>query len=357
MIWAVLGEIEFELTNHPTAQAERGTADYAEHALLQGKPKLQWIGEGLDELTFELALHASLVDPEEQLRKLKTAKAVHDPLPYVLGSGDYRGIYVITALDVTTRKTDGNGRLLSALINITLREYTGKYTKPLPRPQALRNSSQATPLARVMQAGDGAAQQGATLTQKALAAARTAVGMLRAGAQAFALVKSLRDNPLALLDQAPQLLGLAGQALGPLQGLQTAASGLLARGAELIKLGSNVAGNVRQVVETALALRDNPMALLDLSPQLLGVVEKLPLGELRGTVQTLLADGAGLLQLGVAAADDINQVRAALDPISLETAVDQMDVAAARMDQAVARADATGKRLARMTADIITRRA
>ncbi|WP_405119225.1 phage tail protein [Pseudomonas leptonychotis] len=356
MIWAVLGEIEFELTNHPSAQAERGTADYAEHAMLQGKPKLQWIGEGLDELTLELAFHAALVDPEVQLRKLKTAKAAHEPLPYVLGSGDYRGIYVITALDVTTRKTDGNGRLLSALANISLREYTGKYTKPLPRPQALRNSALATPLAQVTQVG-GRALPSASLTQKALVAARTAGSMLRTGAQVFEQVKSLRDNPLALLGQAPQLLSLAGQALGPLQLLQTNAAGLLARGAELVQLGSNVGSDIRQVVETTLAMRDNPLALLNLSPQLLGAVEQLPVGQLRSTVSTLVADGAGLLQFGVAAADDVNQVRLALDPISLGTVVDQVDVATGRMQQALARADTAAPRLARMTADIITRRA
>ena len=51
MTWGVLGEIEFEVLSHPSAQSERTTADYAEHARLQGKPLLQWVGDGLDELT------------------------------------------------------------------------------------------------------------------------------------------------------------------------------------------------------------------------------------------------------------------------------------------------------------------
>lgn len=83
-MWAVLGDIEFELRNQPSRQDDRATADYAQHALIQGKPRLEWVGDGLDELTLELTLHALLADPEAQIRRLKTALRAHEPLPYVL---------------------------------------------------------------------------------------------------------------------------------------------------------------------------------------------------------------------------------------------------------------------------------
>lgn len=296
MIWAVLGEIEFEQLNHPSAQSERTTADYAEHALLQGKPKLQWVGEGLDGLSLELAFHAALVDPDVEIRKLKTAKAAHDPLPYVLGSGDYRGIYVITALDVTTRKTDANGRLLSAVVSLELLEYTGKYTKPLPRPLALRNNLAATnspsqPFERVLASSPPLV----TAAQKTLALARKGGSLISAGMDAYQLAKGLRENPLALLGQVPRLLGLTSEALPSLAGLQTSAQ--------------------------------------------------------------LLADGADLVQLGASAGGDLQQAISALNSADLDGVVGQFDYAATRIELAATRMSTSAPRFAGLAADIITRRA
>jgi phage protein U len=246
-MWAVLGDIEFEVKYHPGRQDERSGADYAQHALIQGKPRAEWVGDTLDELSLELTLHAMLVDPELQIRRLKAAKSAHEPLPYVLGSGDYRGVYLLTEVSVATRKTDAEGRLVSATVSISLLEYSGKYTKPLPKPRALVSNLAANPLARV----GGATPALVTPTQKALGMAKMAGNCLRAGVDAFNFVKTLRDNPAAVLAQAPRLLGLAGQALEPLQAFQQAA-GLMADGGDLVQLGQSLATEV-QLAQSALS--------------------------------------------------------------------------------------------------------
>lgn len=353
-MWAVLGDIEFELRNQPSRQDERASADYAQHALIQGKPRLEWVADALDELTLELTLHALLVDPEAQIRRLKAALRAHEPLPYVLGSGDYRGVYLLTEVDTTTRRTDAQGRLISATVSVSLLEYSGQYKKPLPVPRGLRSNLLANPGARF----GSAASPLSSLTQKALGMARTAGSLLSAGLEAFDMAKSLRDNPLMLLNQAPSLLGLAGQALAPLEGLQSAAAGLFASGADLVKLGANVADDVFQAVGMAQSLRDNPLALFDQVPQLLGRIgQGLPLGGLQNTAAGLLASGNELLKLGVDAASDVRQAMASLTPLALETVISQVDDAASRMQLAVTRLDASSPRLARMAVDVITRRA
>lgn len=243
MIWAVLGDIEFELLSHPGAQSERSTADFAEHARLQGKPLLQWVGEGLDELTLEVALHAALVEPEAHIRKLKKAKAAHQPLPYVLGSGDYRGIYVLTSVDVTTRKTDGSGRLIAAAVNLGLREYTGKYTKPLPNPLALRTAGQFN-----AQALSAVATKPQSLAQQALSLAKKAGNLLSTGLEVYASVKNLQSNPLQLLAQAPRLVSVTGQILAPLKSLQGAAE-LLSDSADLVQLATYSSGDIGMALE------------------------------------------------------------------------------------------------------------
>jgi len=239
-MWAVLGDIEFELRNQPSRQDDRATADYAQHALIQGKPRLEWVGDGLDELTLELTLHALLADPEAQIRRLKAALRAHAPLPYVLGSGDYRGVYLLTEVGTTTRRTDAQGRLISATISVSLLEYSGQYKKPLPVPRGLSNSLLASPGARF---GD-AAQVTVTPIQQVLGMARSAGNLLRAGVEAYSLAKSQGNNPSLLMGQASQLLSLTGQALTPLLGLQEGA-GLLSEGADLVQVAARAASEVQ----------------------------------------------------------------------------------------------------------------
>ncbi|WP_339079031.1 phage tail protein [Pseudomonas sp. TMP9] len=353
-MWAVLGDIEFEVKYHPGRQDERSAADYAQHALIQGKPRAEWVGDSLDELTLELTLHSMLVDPELQIRRLKAAKSAHEPLPYVLGSGDYRGIYLLTEVSVTTRKTDAEGRLVSATVSINLLEYSGKYTKPLPKPRALVSNLAANPLARI----DGATPALVTPTQKVLGLAKTAANYLQAGVEALSFVKNLRDNPLAMLSQAPRLLGLAGQALAPFQGLQSAAAEMLASGADLVTMGNNVASDVRQAVEVVQSLRNNPLALLDQAPQLLGRISQgMPLDGLQSSAVSLLAGGSDLLKLGVDAAGDVQRAVAAFSPVSVESVVGKVDYASSQMQLAVSRLDASSTRLASLAVNVITRRA
>ena len=352
-MWAVLGDIEFELRNQPSRQDDRITADYAQHALIQGKPRLEWVGDGLDELTLELTLHALLSDPEAQIRRLKTAMRAHEPLPYVLGSGDYRGVYLITEVGTTTRRTDAQGRLISATVSVSLLEYSGQYKKPMPVPRGLSNSLLANPGAQI-----GSVTSLGSLTQRALGMARTAGNILNAGMEGFNMAMLLRDNPMVLLDQGPSLLNLAGQALAPLEGLQTVAAGLFAKGAELVSMGADVADDVLQATGIAQLLGDAPMELYGQASQLLGqITQGLPLDGLQNSASGLLASGAELLTLGVDAASDVRQAMASLTPLELGTVVSQVDDAASRMQMAVTRLDASTPRLARMAVDVITRRA
>jgi phage protein U len=295
MSWGILGDIEFEVASHPSAQSERTTANYAEHARIQGKPRLEWIGEGLDELSLEVSLHASVGDPEARVRELKKAKTDHAPLPYVLGSGDFRGIYVIAGLDVTTRKTDGFGRLVAATVSLTLREFTGKYTRPLPVPLGLRNSQQTTLASLPLEKVAADSKPLVTNAQLALGYARTAGTLVRAGLDTFQFVRDLRENPMALLNRLPTLLSAAREVLEPLGGLGDSA-GLLEGGGDLVRLGVDMAG-------------------------------------------------------------DVNQAITALDGVDSDSVVNQVGYATTSMEQAVGRMESASPRLAQIAADVITRRA
>jgi hypothetical protein len=57
---ALLGGIAFNLITHFEDIEESFSANYAEHALIEGKPRLQWVGQNLDEIAWHMVLHAGL---------------------------------------------------------------------------------------------------------------------------------------------------------------------------------------------------------------------------------------------------------------------------------------------------------
>jgi len=56
-MFAVLGDIEFELITYWDGFEATFGVDYAEHARIEGKPGLQFVGDKLDEIQISLVFH------------------------------------------------------------------------------------------------------------------------------------------------------------------------------------------------------------------------------------------------------------------------------------------------------------
>ena len=241
-MYAVLGKIEFEVASGITGMEQRSTADWAEHSLIQGKPLLEWIGDGLDELKFSMQLHPWLGDPEVRLRTLREAKSKHEPLAFVMGSGEYLGAYVITDISNTMRRGTAVGQIAAATVQVSLKEYTGAFNRKVLRPGLLDPALSGTPAAVTGSPGlISKLTPPASPTQMAIAHAKTVGNVLRAGMNVYDSVKS--GSPSMILGQVPQLLGITARAIEPLQGFKGAA-GLLDDGADLSRLSDNVLGSV-----------------------------------------------------------------------------------------------------------------
>lgn len=237
-MFAILGEIEFDILNSPTGLERRGSADWARHNLIHGKPKLEWTGEGLEEITLDISLHVALGDPEARLKQLRDAKAAHQPLAFVLGNGNYLGPYVLSDLGTTVRRTRDGGGLWAATVQVSLIEYTGQFIRPPARSGLLDAAGKlVAPLSRT------AASATPSLTQQLIGSARTAGNVLRASVDLFQSVRS-GGGAAYVLGQVPQLLRVTGQALAPLEGMASVA-GLLQDGAPLAAAGSAALGEVQ----------------------------------------------------------------------------------------------------------------
>lgn len=160
---ALLGQITFDLITYFENMEASFSANYAEHALIEGKPRLQWVGDNLDEVSWSLVFHAGFCDPELEMLKLRGAIARHEALPLIFANGDYKGWFVPTEVRVTTRQVMRDGTLIWLEADLTLREYV--------RPVVLvEQTPRKEPEAAEKPAGNGTKKKPAKTVKKTPAA-------------------------------------------------------------------------------------------------------------------------------------------------------------------------------------------
>nr|DAX18331.1 MAG TPA: hypothetical protein [Caudoviricetes sp.] len=225
-MYFMLGDIAFEPVNL-TDFSETHSADFAEHAVLKGKPKLQAMGEKLTDLSFAIRLHHKIGGVESRYQTLLAAKAKQDALALMWGS-KYKGNFVITDISSTTLFTDGKGNALAREMNISLREFVG--------------NSQNSLLGAALNVG-GKSLLGSILPQglvntlsTAKRAVSRAVEIYQQGKRAVdevrntvAIVRQLAHDPSSALAYLPSTLANLDNALGSLGdvvGMQSALAGV-----------------------------------------------------------------------------------------------------------------------------------
>lgn len=245
-MYAVLGKIEFDLITYFDGLETQFASDYAEHALIGRKPRLQFVGDKLDEVKIDLIFHVSYCDPEAELIRLRSALTSHDVLALVLGNGDYKGRFVMTDLSAVSKHTDKSGNLLAVEAKMSLREFTGDPAEP--DPPAIRPAGSALPLpvrqplvsdsSTASVGGLAKAVSGAKSTLATAAKTISAVQGLKALASADPLTALGRlPGVMASVDKALPGLGASADAMqGFGLSLKTAAdAGKIARGISSVR--------------------------------------------------------------------------------------------------------------------------
>lgn len=100
-MYFMLGDISLESIDL-TEFSENHSANYAEHAVLKGKPRLQAMGENLSDITLAVRLHYKIGGVESRYQALLSAKAKQEALALIWGRGKYKGNYVITDISSET---------------------------------------------------------------------------------------------------------------------------------------------------------------------------------------------------------------------------------------------------------------
>ena len=122
-MFAALGEIQFEVVGSPEAYESAGAYEFAEQKVIESKPLLQWVGDDLERLKFELMWHASFTKPAAQLALLRAMAAEHLALPLVFGNGGFRGFFVIESINVKSQQLSAGGAPIAIRVALALKEW------------------------------------------------------------------------------------------------------------------------------------------------------------------------------------------------------------------------------------------
>ena len=137
-MFAVFGEIVFEVLSSPDEFESSRSWDYAEHRVVENRPALQWIADDLEILELGFHFHIAFTDPSSQLNALISAANDHSARPLVFGNGLHRGYFILVSLRTSSRQMSANGSLLAITVRAVLKEWAqGFQTISTANPVAL----------------------------------------------------------------------------------------------------------------------------------------------------------------------------------------------------------------------------
>lgn len=141
--FCTIGDLVLQLAESPGAFKEKYGFEYADHAVLEGKPKVQAIGGKLDEIQIEFQHHVGKSDigfiANRLLKMLDQAEVV----ALTMGDGEYLGQFVVADLNFDRTATFSNGTSMAATFGVTLREYVGSSPLEITNQPAVKKSNPA----------------------------------------------------------------------------------------------------------------------------------------------------------------------------------------------------------------------
>lgn len=123
-MYMILGVVGYARLTSPTAFSVEKKADYAEHQVADGKPLLQYMGPGLDNIELGFSFHADFTDPQASWNLLVELLNAAIAFPVSMGNGGFVGWFVLTRLSRETTITADNGALIGFNCRVQLKEWS-----------------------------------------------------------------------------------------------------------------------------------------------------------------------------------------------------------------------------------------
>ncbi|WP_163150949.1 phage tail protein [Anoxybacillus sp. MB8] len=123
------GDVVFEVTDKKIQTfydfKRAGEARWHDHDIIGGKPKSEFNGPGLDEITFVVLLKAEFgINPTKQLEKLRNMRDQGKAAPFILGGKPISKHYFsIQKMSEEYKIVDNRGNIIVAEVELELKEY------------------------------------------------------------------------------------------------------------------------------------------------------------------------------------------------------------------------------------------
>ena len=122
-MFAQLGYIRFERTTYFQGHETTWGFGFAEHGRVQGKPKLQDVGDELTTKVLDMGFHRDWCDPNATMAKLVEVAARKQAMALSFGDGTYHGKFVVTQIVETWENNAPDGSIISAVMRVQLKEW------------------------------------------------------------------------------------------------------------------------------------------------------------------------------------------------------------------------------------------
>ena len=127
-LWGALSDIEFNLSASPDTLSGTDGVNYASHAIIGGKPRLQYTGAKLQTAKMAINWHyMTTPDLQERFEKLLQAMRDRKVLELTVGKSTegsaYAGQYVITNISHSVIKHNPDGSIMALNLTVDLQEW------------------------------------------------------------------------------------------------------------------------------------------------------------------------------------------------------------------------------------------
>lgn len=122
-MFALLGEILFLVLTSFEALRSSSDYHYAEHKVVEARPRLQWLATELQKISLELGFHVAFTNPATQMNLLRAAAEDHQARALVFGNGMFRGYFVIESIEETFQQLADDGSYIAISARVELREW------------------------------------------------------------------------------------------------------------------------------------------------------------------------------------------------------------------------------------------
>lgn len=123
-MYIMLGVVGYARLESPTAYELEKKADYAEMQVTEGKPLLQYMGQGLDKIDLSFSFHSDYTDPQAAWARLVDMINAHKAFTVTMGNGQVIGDFVLSDLKRTAAVTGEDGTLQVIYCKVKLKEWS-----------------------------------------------------------------------------------------------------------------------------------------------------------------------------------------------------------------------------------------